>query len=158
MRSYTSRSILKADTCGCGTWTRGVSSSSSSSPSPSPSREEAMDLHILDHRLRVTSISRSGLQHYTHPLIKLIFLRNRTRWGCCSLTFMTPFLCFCMIFTADDSLCGLQPSLECVHFKAACFETLLMIDQGPDSSTPDFYRICSFVETALNMFVSNLDG
>nr|XP_057926696.1 cytosolic arginine sensor for mTORC1 subunit 1 [Doryrhamphus excisus] len=38
-----------------------------------------MDLHILDHRLRVTSISKSGLVHFTHPLIKLIFLRNRTR-------------------------------------------------------------------------------
>ncbi|CAG08156.1 unnamed protein product, partial [Tetraodon nigroviridis] len=38
-----------------------------------------MDLHILDHRLRVTSISKNGLVHFTHPLIKLIFLRNRTR-------------------------------------------------------------------------------
>lgn len=45
-----------------------------------------MDLHILDHRLRVTSISRSGLQLYTHPLIKLIFLRNRTRCKFFSLT------------------------------------------------------------------------
>ncbi|XP_066511196.1 cytosolic arginine sensor for mTORC1 subunit 1-like [Hoplias malabaricus] len=45
-----------------------------------------MDLHILDHRLRVTSISKSGLQNYTHPLIKLIFLRNRTRCKFFSLT------------------------------------------------------------------------
>ncbi|CAL8295811.1 cytosolic arginine sensor for mTORC1 subunit 1 [Gadus morhua] len=45
-----------------------------------------MDLHILDHRLRVTSISKDGLVHFTHPLIKLIFLRNRTRCKFFSLT------------------------------------------------------------------------
>ncbi|KAM4578807.1 cytosolic arginine sensor for mTORC1 subunit 1 isoform 1-T1 [Fundulus diaphanus] len=45
-----------------------------------------MDLHILDHRLRVTSISKNGLVNYTHPLIKLIFLRNRTRCKFFSLT------------------------------------------------------------------------
>ncbi|XP_061836963.1 cytosolic arginine sensor for mTORC1 subunit 1 [Nerophis lumbriciformis] len=45
-----------------------------------------MDLHILDHRLRVTSIAKSGLVHFTHPLIKLIFLRNRTRCKFLSLT------------------------------------------------------------------------
>ncbi|XP_016314641.1 GATS-like protein 2 [Sinocyclocheilus anshuiensis] len=45
-----------------------------------------MDLHILDHRLRVTSISKTGLEQYTHPLIKLIFLRNRTRCKFFSLT------------------------------------------------------------------------
>ncbi|KAM3868050.1 cytosolic arginine sensor for mTORC1 subunit 1 [Diretmus argenteus] len=45
-----------------------------------------MDLHILDHRLRVTSISKSGLVNFTHPLIKLIFLRNRTRCKFFSLT------------------------------------------------------------------------
>uniref|UniRef100_A0A671QX48 Cytosolic arginine sensor for mTORC1 subunit 1 n=1 Tax=Sinocyclocheilus anshuiensis TaxID=1608454 RepID=A0A671QX48_9TELE len=45
-----------------------------------------MDLHILDHKLRVTSITKTGLQQYTHPLIKLIFLRNRTRCKFFSLT------------------------------------------------------------------------
>ncbi|XP_029366284.1 cytosolic arginine sensor for mTORC1 subunit 1 isoform X1 [Echeneis naucrates] len=45
-----------------------------------------MDLHILDHRLRVISISKSGLVNFTHPLIKLIFLRNRTRCKFFSLT------------------------------------------------------------------------
>ncbi|XP_051960978.1 cytosolic arginine sensor for mTORC1 subunit 1-like [Xyrauchen texanus] len=45
-----------------------------------------MDLHILDHRLRVTCISKLGLEHYTHPLVKLIFLRNRTRCKFFSLT------------------------------------------------------------------------
>uniref|UniRef100_A0A3P8WZW1 Cytosolic arginine sensor for mTORC1 subunit 1 n=1 Tax=Cynoglossus semilaevis TaxID=244447 RepID=A0A3P8WZW1_CYNSE len=45
-----------------------------------------MDLHILDHKLRVTSISKNGLVNFTHPLIKLIFLRNRTRCKFFSLT------------------------------------------------------------------------
>ncbi|XP_056137116.1 cytosolic arginine sensor for mTORC1 subunit 1 [Lampris incognitus] len=45
-----------------------------------------MDLHILDHRLRVTSIAKNGLVNFTHPLIKLIFLRNRTRCKFLSLT------------------------------------------------------------------------
>ncbi|TNN51182.1 GATS-like protein 3 [Liparis tanakae] len=45
-----------------------------------------MDLHILDHRLRVISISKSGLVHFTHPLVKLIFLRDRTRCKFFSLT------------------------------------------------------------------------
>ncbi|XP_051925016.1 cytosolic arginine sensor for mTORC1 subunit 1 isoform X2 [Hippocampus zosterae] len=45
-----------------------------------------MELHILDHRLRVTSIAKSGLAHFTHPLIKLIFLRHRTRCKFFSMT------------------------------------------------------------------------
>uniref|UniRef100_A0A4W5LTE8 Cytosolic arginine sensor for mTORC1 subunit 1 n=1 Tax=Hucho hucho TaxID=62062 RepID=A0A4W5LTE8_9TELE len=45
-----------------------------------------MDLHILDHRLRVTSICKNGLVNFTHPLIKLIFLRNRARCKFFSLT------------------------------------------------------------------------
>ncbi|XP_076845922.1 cytosolic arginine sensor for mTORC1 subunit 1 isoform X2 [Brachyhypopomus gauderio] len=45
-----------------------------------------MDLHILDHKLRVASISKHGLDTYTHPLIKLIFLRHRTRCKFFSLT------------------------------------------------------------------------
>uniref|UniRef100_A0A4W3HE80 Cytosolic arginine sensor for mTORC1 subunit 1 n=1 Tax=Callorhinchus milii TaxID=7868 RepID=A0A4W3HE80_CALMI len=38
-----------------------------------------MDLHILEHRLKVTSLSKAGLERYTHGLIKLVFLRDRTR-------------------------------------------------------------------------------
>ncbi|XP_061674145.1 cytosolic arginine sensor for mTORC1 subunit 1 [Syngnathoides biaculeatus] len=45
-----------------------------------------MELHILDHRLRVTSITKSGLTHFTHSLIKLIFLRRRTRCKFFSMT------------------------------------------------------------------------
>lgn len=39
----------------------------------------AMELHILEHRVRVLSLARSGLWLYTHPLIKLLFLPHRSR-------------------------------------------------------------------------------
>lgn len=39
----------------------------------------AMELHILEHRVRVLSLARSGLWLYTHPLIKLLFLPRRSR-------------------------------------------------------------------------------
>ncbi|XP_063769449.1 cytosolic arginine sensor for mTORC1 subunit 1 [Pseudophryne corroboree] len=45
-----------------------------------------MDLQLLEHRVRVTSIDKSGLWFYTHPLVKLLFLRNRTRCKFFSLT------------------------------------------------------------------------
>lgn len=38
-----------------------------------------MELHILEHRVRVLSLARSGLWLYTHPLIKLLFLPHRSR-------------------------------------------------------------------------------
>ncbi|KAM4809073.1 cytosolic arginine sensor for mTORC1 subunit 1 [Rhinophrynus dorsalis] len=45
-----------------------------------------MDLQLLEHRVRVTSIEKSGLWFYTHPLVKLLFLRERTRCKFFSLT------------------------------------------------------------------------
>ncbi|XP_028680077.1 cytosolic arginine sensor for mTORC1 subunit 1 isoform X1 [Erpetoichthys calabaricus] len=45
-----------------------------------------MDLHILNYRLRVTSINTAGLSRYTHALIKLVFLSNQTRCKFFSLT------------------------------------------------------------------------
>lgn len=38
-----------------------------------------MELHILEHRVRVLSLARQGLWLYTHPLIKLLFLPRRSR-------------------------------------------------------------------------------
>lgn len=40
----------------------------------------AMDLHILEHRVRVLSLARRGLWLYTHPLLKLLFLPQRCRY------------------------------------------------------------------------------
>ncbi|KAM9331400.1 cytosolic arginine sensor for mTORC1 subunit 1 [Gastrophryne carolinensis] len=45
-----------------------------------------MDLQLLEHRVRVTSIEKSSLWLYTHPLVKLLFLRHRTRCKFFSLT------------------------------------------------------------------------
>ncbi|XP_040207934.1 cytosolic arginine sensor for mTORC1 subunit 1 isoform X2 [Rana temporaria] len=45
-----------------------------------------MDLQLLEHRVRVTSIDKSGLWFYTHPLVKLLLLRHRTRCKFFSLT------------------------------------------------------------------------
>uniref|UniRef100_A0A8D0HI13 Cytosolic arginine sensor for mTORC1 subunit 1 n=1 Tax=Sphenodon punctatus TaxID=8508 RepID=A0A8D0HI13_SPHPU len=45
-----------------------------------------MDLQILEHRVRVLSIARSGLWLYTHSLIKLLFLPQRSRCKFFSLT------------------------------------------------------------------------
>ncbi|CAH2294962.1 Hypothetical predicted protein [Pelobates cultripes] len=45
-----------------------------------------MDLQLLEHRVRVTSIDKSGLAFYTHPLVKLIFLPHHTRCKFFSLT------------------------------------------------------------------------
>ncbi|XP_027809228.1 cytosolic arginine sensor for mTORC1 subunit 1 isoform X3 [Marmota flaviventris] len=45
-----------------------------------------MELHILEHRVRVLSLARQGLWLYTHPLIKLLFLPRRSRCKFFSLT------------------------------------------------------------------------
>ncbi|KAM6051562.1 cytosolic arginine sensor for mTORC1 subunit 1 isoform 1-T1 [Theristicus caerulescens] len=45
-----------------------------------------MDLHILEHRVRVLSLARRGLWLYTHPLLKLLFLPHRCRCKFFSLT------------------------------------------------------------------------
>uniref|UniRef100_A0A8D0SK20 Cytosolic arginine sensor for mTORC1 subunit 1 n=2 Tax=Sus scrofa TaxID=9823 RepID=A0A8D0SK20_PIG len=50
------------------------------------SARTAMELHILEHRVRVLSLARPGLWLYTHPLIKLLFLPRRSRCKFFSLT------------------------------------------------------------------------
>ncbi|POI23532.1 hypothetical protein CIB84_012723 [Bambusicola thoracicus] len=45
-----------------------------------------MELHILEHRVRVLSLARRGLWLYTHPLLKLLFLPQRCRCKFFSLT------------------------------------------------------------------------
>uniref|UniRef100_A0A8C2JQS2 CASTOR1 N-terminal domain-containing protein n=1 Tax=Cyprinus carpio TaxID=7962 RepID=A0A8C2JQS2_CYPCA len=37
-----------------------------------------MELHILEHSLKVASIAKEGIQICTHGLIKLAFLRSKT--------------------------------------------------------------------------------
>ena len=38
-----------------------------------------MELHILEHSLKVASIDKEGIQVCTHGLVKLAFLASRTR-------------------------------------------------------------------------------
>lgn len=45
-----------------------------------------MELHILEHSLKVASIEKEGIQICTHGLIKLAFLASKTR---CVITFTT---------------------------------------------------------------------
>ncbi|CAG00893.1 unnamed protein product [Tetraodon nigroviridis] len=58
-----------------------------------------MELHILEHSLKVASIEKEGIQICTHGLIKLAFLASKTR---CVPTFTTSnvhqsyfIFCFC---------------------------------------------------------------
>lgn len=58
-----------------------------------------MELHILEHSLKVASIEKEGIQICTHGLIKLAFLASKTR---CVITFATSnvprcyfILCLC---------------------------------------------------------------
>uniref|UniRef100_A0A8C5N3Z6 Cytosolic arginine sensor for mTORC1 subunit 1 n=1 Tax=Leptobrachium leishanense TaxID=445787 RepID=A0A8C5N3Z6_9ANUR len=46
----------------------------------------AMDLQLLEHRVRVTSINKPSLALYTHSLVKFIFLPHRTRCKFFSIT------------------------------------------------------------------------
>lgn len=39
-----------------------------------------MELHILEHSLKVASIEKEGIQICTHGLIKLAFLASKTRY------------------------------------------------------------------------------
>lgn len=45
-----------------------------------------MELHILEHRLRVASIAKESIQLFTYGLIKLAFLSSKTRCKFFSLT------------------------------------------------------------------------
>lgn len=38
-----------------------------------------MELHILEHRLKVASIAKENIQLFTYGLIKLAFLSSKTR-------------------------------------------------------------------------------
>lgn len=39
-----------------------------------------MELRILEPRVRVLSLARPGLWLYTHPLLKMLLLPQRSRW------------------------------------------------------------------------------
>uniref|UniRef100_A0A672IEF3 Cytosolic arginine sensor for mTORC1 subunit 1 n=1 Tax=Salarias fasciatus TaxID=181472 RepID=A0A672IEF3_SALFA len=104
-----------------------------------------MDLHILDHRLRVTSISKSGLVNFTHPLIKLIFLRNRTRCKFFSLT-ETPENY--TVVLDEEGFKELQPS-EHLQVESSMWLPLNVVSNGNASSSSQAVGVTKIAKSVI---------
>lgn len=104
-----------------------------------------MDLHILDHRLRVTCISKTGLEHYTHPLIKLIFLRNRTRCKFFSLT-ETPENY--TVVLDEEGFKELQPS-EHLQVEGSTWLPLNVVSNGNASSSSQAVGVTKIAKSVI---------
>ncbi|KAG5280546.1 hypothetical protein AALO_G00061290 [Alosa alosa] len=104
-----------------------------------------MDLHILDHRLRVTSISKTGLVHFTHPLIKLIFLRNRSRCKFLSLT-ETPENY--TVVLDEEGFKELQPS-EHLQVEGSTWLTLNVVSNGNASSSSQAVGVTKIAKSVI---------
>ncbi|XP_028851139.1 cytosolic arginine sensor for mTORC1 subunit 1 [Denticeps clupeoides] len=104
-----------------------------------------MDLHILDHRLRVTSIGKSGLARYTHPLIKLIFLRNRSRCKFFSLT-ETPENY--TVVLDEDGFKELQPS-EHLQVECSTWLPLNVVSNGNASSSSQAVGVTKIAKSVI---------
>uniref|UniRef100_A0A3B4ZLS0 Cytosolic arginine sensor for mTORC1 subunit 1 n=1 Tax=Stegastes partitus TaxID=144197 RepID=A0A3B4ZLS0_9TELE len=104
-----------------------------------------MDLHILDHRLRVTSISKNGLVNFTHPLIKLIFLRNRTRCKFFSLT-ETPENY--TVVLDEEGFKELQPS-EHLQVESSIWLPLNVVSNGNASSSSQAVGVTKIAKSVI---------
>ncbi|XP_038844332.1 cytosolic arginine sensor for mTORC1 subunit 1-like isoform X1 [Salvelinus namaycush] len=104
-----------------------------------------MDLHILDHRLRVTSICKNGLVNFTHPLIKLIFLRKRTRCKFFSLT-ETPEN-FTVVLD-EEGFKELQPS-EHLQVEGSVWLPLNVISNGNASSSSQAVGVTKIAKSVI---------
>ncbi|XP_068422976.1 cytosolic arginine sensor for mTORC1 subunit 1 [Clinocottus analis] len=104
-----------------------------------------MDLHILDHRLRVISISKNGLVHFTHPLIKLIFLRNRTRCKFFSLT-ETPENY--TVVLDEEGFKELQPS-EHLKVESSIWLPLNVVSNGNASSSSQAVGVTKIAKSVI---------
>ncbi|XP_026177734.1 cytosolic arginine sensor for mTORC1 subunit 1 [Mastacembelus armatus] len=107
--------------------------------------DENMDLHILDHRLRVTSISKNGLVNFTHPLIKLIFLRNRTRCKFFSLT-ETPENY--TVVLDEEGFKELQPS-EHLQVESSIWLPLNVVSNGNASSSSQAVGVTKIAKSVI---------
>ncbi|XP_036000006.1 cytosolic arginine sensor for mTORC1 subunit 1 [Fundulus heteroclitus] len=105
-----------------------------------------MDLHILDHRLRVTSISKNGLVNYTHPLIKLIFLRNRTRCKFFSLT-ETPENY--TVVLDEEGFKELPPSSEHLQVEGSIWRPLNVASNGNASSSSQAVGVTKIAKSVI---------
>ncbi|CAB1322325.1 unnamed protein product [Coregonus sp. 'balchen'] len=104
-----------------------------------------MDLHILDHRLRVTSICKNGLVNFTHPLIKLIFLRNRTRCKFFSLT-ETPENY--TVVLDEEGFKELQPS-EHLLVEGSVWLPLNVVSNGNSSSSSQAVGVTKIAKSVI---------
>ncbi|KAM8865895.1 cytosolic arginine sensor for mTORC1 subunit 1 [Synchiropus picturatus] len=104
-----------------------------------------MDLHILDHRLRVTSISKKGLVRFTHALIKLIFLRNRTRCKFFSLT-ETPENY--TVVLDEEGFKELQPS-EHLQVESSVWLPLNVVSNGNASSSSQAVGVTKIAKSVI---------
>uniref|UniRef100_A0A3Q3IT25 Cytosolic arginine sensor for mTORC1 subunit 1 n=1 Tax=Monopterus albus TaxID=43700 RepID=A0A3Q3IT25_MONAL len=104
-----------------------------------------MDLHILDHRLRVTSISKNGLANFTHSLIKLIFLRNRTRCKFFSLT-ETPENY--TVVLDEEGFKELQPS-EHLQVESSIWLPLNVVSNGNASSSSQAVGVTKIAKSVI---------
>ncbi|XP_051549028.1 cytosolic arginine sensor for mTORC1 subunit 1-like isoform X3 [Myxocyprinus asiaticus] len=106
---------------------------------------QTMDLHILDHRLRVTCVSKPGLELYTHPLIKLIFLRNRTRCKFFSLT-ETPENY--TVVLDEEGFKELQPS-EHLQVEGSTWLPLNVVSNGNASSSSQAVGVTKIAKSVI---------
>ncbi|XP_055743608.1 cytosolic arginine sensor for mTORC1 subunit 1-like [Salvelinus fontinalis] len=104
-----------------------------------------MDLHILDHRLRVTSICKNGLVNFTHPLIKLIFLRNRARCKFFSLT-ETPENY--TVVLDEEGFKELQPS-EHLLVESSVWLPLNVVSNGNSSSSSQAVGVTKIAKSVI---------
>uniref|UniRef100_A0A1A7ZPQ0 Cytosolic arginine sensor for mTORC1 subunit 1 n=1 Tax=Nothobranchius furzeri TaxID=105023 RepID=A0A1A7ZPQ0_NOTFU len=104
-----------------------------------------MDLHILDHRLRVTCISKNGLANFTHALIKLIFLRNRTRCKFFSLT-ETPENY--TVVLDEEGFKELQPS-EHLQVESSTWLPLNVVSNGNISSSSQAVGVTKIAKSVI---------
>ncbi|KAK6483608.1 cytosolic arginine sensor for mTORC1 subunit 1-like [Huso huso] len=104
-----------------------------------------MDLHILDHRLRVTSICKDGLVNFTHSLIKLMFLRNRTRCKFFSLT-ETPDNYTVVL---DEEGFKELPSSEHLQVEGATWLPLNVVSNGNASSSSQAVGVTKIAKSVI---------
>uniref|UniRef100_A0A3Q3F5D1 CASTOR1 N-terminal domain-containing protein n=1 Tax=Labrus bergylta TaxID=56723 RepID=A0A3Q3F5D1_9LABR len=63
-----------------------------------------MELHILEHSLKVASIEKEGIQICTHGLIKLAFLASKTRYVNLTATRKHTLSVLLYVFTVKETL------------------------------------------------------
>ncbi|XP_029427043.1 cytosolic arginine sensor for mTORC1 subunit 1 [Rhinatrema bivittatum] len=111
----------------------------------------AMALQLLDHRVRVTSIEKRGLWLYTHPLIKLLFLRQRSRCRFFSLT-ETPEDYTLML--DEEGFKELLPS-DFLHVADATWLVLSVLSNGCSSNGTQTVGVTKIAKSVIGPLAEN---